>query len=737
MAQPQKREAALIRLRRALSPAAGTVLRVVRIVAGVTRVVQGVSMPWLLLGTRLWLGQVVLIQQAMAMMLASHAWQGGAGGGGLATALPLGGLGDTLHVLGPLFLMTGLLTRPVALAMLIELTSQGLAEPSAQSAAPEIALLAWLLVVGPGALSLDRLLGRGLTWSAFGPARIIDRVYGWATRTLEPATLLLMRLGMAAVVATPVVAPPSWLRGIGVFPASMLPDGVLAALAGSLVVGAATRPIALILAGMIPLSGITMSMDDRVDLLLLCLIMAAAGAGRLSLDSLVVRWAQGARDEHGDAEADLPHVVVVGGGFGGVAAARGLRNARCRITLIDRRNHHLFQPLLYQVATAALSPAEIATPIRSLFRQQANVRVCLAEVTGIDTGTREVLLGRSRMPFDYLVLATGARHSYFGQDSWAGVAPGLKSIEDATAIRGRLLRAFEEAENAVADAERTAWLTFVVVGGGPTGVELAGAIAELARHGMDLEYRAIDPADARVILVQAGPRILPTFAPPLSVAAERSLRALGVDIRLDAAVRHVDGNGVVIGEQHLAARTVLWAAGVAASPVAEWLGRPRDPSGRLIVSPDLSVPGLPGVYAVGDTAACKAWRGGPVPGLAPAAKQAGSYAARAIRAALNKRPPPAPFRYWHLGSLATIGRQAAVVELGPVRISGALAWWFWGAAHVLFLVGGRNRATVVLDWLWAYLTYRRSTRLITGEASATLGPLNPAAGTRLAPGSRP
>lgn len=717
MAQLRESAAAAIGLRRGFSLAAGTLPHVVRVVASLTRVVHRVSMPWLLLGSRLWLGQIVLIQQAMAMMLAVRASQGGTGGGALATASILTGLGDMLHVLGPLLVMAGFLTRPVALSMLAQVAWQVGTDPSTDTAVPEIALLAWLLAVGPGPLSLDRLLGRGLTWSAFRPARSIDEFYSWATQALEPALLLLMRLGVAAVVVAPVVTPPVWLRGIGLFQASMFPSGVLLAIAGLLVAGAAIRPIALIFAGMIPLTGITTSMDDRVIILLLCLIMAAAGAGRLSLDCLVVRWARRVPDEHGDADEDLPHVVVVGGGFAGVAAARGLRNTRCRITLIDRRNHHLFQPLLYQVATAALSPADIATPIRSLFRHQGNVRVCLAEVTGIDTATREVLLGRSRIAFDYLVLATGARHSYFGQDSWAAFAPGLKSIEDATAIRSRLLRAFEEAENAAADAERTAWLTFVIVGGGPTGVELAGAIAELARHGMDREYRAIDPADARVVLVESGPRILPPFAPALSVAAESSLRMLGVDIRLDARVRQVDRDGVVIGERHLAARTVLWAAGVAASPAAEWLGQPRDRSGRLIVGPDLSVPGLPGVYAVGDTAACQAWRGGPVPGLAPAAKQAGSYAARAIHAALTEQPPPAPFRYRHFGSLATIGRQAAVVELGRVRISGALAWWFWGAAHVLFLVGGRNKATVVLDWLWAYLTYRRSTRLITGEAS--------------------
>lgn len=323
----------------------------------------------------------------------------------------------------------------------------------------------------------------------------------------------------------------------------------------------------------------------------------------------------------------------------------------------------------------------------------------------------------TRVGFDYLLLATGARHSYFGRNDWANIAPGLKSIEDATSIRSRLLRAFEEAENAASEWERAAWLTFVVVGGGPTGIELAGAIAELARHGMEHEYRAIDPGMARVILVQSGPRILPTFPAALSNAAEQSLRMLGVDVRTGARVRSVDAAGVDVGDQRVAARTVLWAAGVAASPAAQWLGLDSDASGRVAVDPDLSVPGLQRIYAIGDTAACLGWHGALVPGLAPAAKQQGQYAARVIRAALQRRRPPPPFRYRHFGSLATIGRQAAVAELGALQLWGAPAWWFWGAAHVAFLVGGRNRATVLLNWIWAYLTYRRSTRLITGAAA--------------------
>jgi NADH dehydrogenase FAD-containing subunit len=334
-------------------------------------------------------------------------------------------------------------------------------------------------------------------------------------------------------------------------------------------------------------------------------------------------------------------------------------------------------------------------------------------VTGVDIATREVMRGTDRTQFDYLVLATGARHSYFGKDGWAPFAPGLKRIEDATSIRSRLLRAFEEAENAVDEAERAAWMTFVIVGGGPTGIELAGAISELARHGMDDEYRTIDPADARVILLQSGPRVLPTFSPASSAAAEHALKMLGVEVHLHSKVMSVDSEGVDVGEQRIPVRTVLWAAGVAASPAAQWLGQSTDQSGRVPVGADLSVAGAPGVFAIGDTALSLGWRGSPVPGLAPAAKQQGRYVAQAIGAALRSRPAPPPFRYRHFGSLATIGRQVAVAEMGGLRLWGAPAWWFWGAAHILFLVGGRNRMTVILDWTWAYLTYRRSTRLIT------------------------
>jgi NADH dehydrogenase FAD-containing subunit len=411
----------------------------------------------------------------------------------------------------------------------------------------------------------------------------------------------------------------------------------------------------------------------------------------------------------------MPRVVIVGGGFGGVAAAKALRIARCRVTLIDRRNYFLFQPLLYQVATAGLSPADIAGPIRGLFRDQPNVRVLLADVTDVDTATREVIMRDARVPYDYLVVATGARHSYFGHDEWAPFAPGLKQVEDATGIRSRLLFAFEQAENAESAEVQREMLTFVIVGGGPTGVELAGAIAELARHGLAREFRAVDPSIARVILMQAGPRILPTFPESLSRHATLALTNLGVEVLTGSAVQRIDDEGVVVSDHRVAAGTVFWAAGVMASPAAKWLKVEADQAGRVKVVGDLSVPGLPDIFAIGDTALSNGWDGKPVPGLAPAAKQQGRYVASLIKARTEGRSLPAPFRYRHAGSLATIGRKAAVADFGRLRLSGAPAWWVWGLVHILFLSGMRNRMVIAFQWFWAYLTYRPSTRLITGD----------------------
>lgn len=411
--------------------------------------------------------------------------------------------------------------------------------------------------------------------------------------------------------------------------------------------------------------------------------------------------------------AAQPRIVIVGAGFGGLAATTALRRAPVEVTVIDRRNHHLFQPLLYQVATAGLSPADIAQPIRSILRRQRNATVLLGRVTGIDRAAREVLIGRRRVPYDYLIVATGARHAYFGHDDWEPIAPGLKKIEDATDIRRRILLAFEEAENAAHADEQAPMLTFVVIGGGPTGVELAGAIAELARKALVADFRKIQAHQARVLLVEAGPRLLPAFPERLSTVARRSLERLGVEVRLGAPVTACDAEGVMIGDERILARVVVWAAGVAASPAAKWLAAESDRAGRVRVGPDLSLPDQPDIFVIGDTALVTGPDGNPVPGVAPAAKQAGRYVARVIRARLRGRPTP-PFRYRHLGNLATIGRTAAVADFGRIRLSGGLAWLLWGLVHIYFLIGFRNRLVVALDWLWAYLTFERGARLITG-----------------------
>jgi NADH dehydrogenase/putative oxidoreductase len=447
-------------------------------------------------------------------------------------------------------------------------------------------------------------------------------------------------------------------------------------------------------------------------------LFLAFGAGPLSLDALLHRRLRGVFPQLAGMPAfsieGLPRVVIVGAGFGGLECARALRIERVQVTLIDRHNYHLFQPLLYQVATAGLSPGDIATPVRALFREQFNTRVLLGSVSAVDATAKKVKVGDLEVPYDFLVLATGASHSYFGRDEWAPHAPGLKRIEDATDMRRRMLTAFERAEACEDEAQRRSLLTFLIVGGGPTGVELAGAIAELARFGMDKDFRRFDPAAARVVLVQAGARILPAFPEALSETARRSLEKLGIEVLTGSRVEAIDELGVTVNGKRIAARTVLWAAGVVASPAANWLGAQADNAGRVKVGADLSVPGSPEIFVIGDTALSMAWQGQPVPGLAPAAKQGGAYVARVIRSRVASRAAPGPFRYRHLGSLATIGRKAAVADFGWIRISGAAAWWLWGLVHVGFLVGVRNRVSVMFDWVWAYLTLRSGTRLITG-----------------------
>ena len=412
-----------------------------------------------------------------------------------------------------------------------------------------------------------------------------------------------------------------------------------------------------------------------------------------------------------------PRIVILGAGFGGLFAARALARVAAEVTLVDRHNYHLFQPLLYQVATAGLPPSDIAWPIRSILRRQRNARVLLAEVTGIDVRARTVALHDRTIAFDYLVVATGSTHSYFGHEDWQAIAPGLKSIDDATLIRRRILRAFEAAEIEDDRHARDRLLRFVIVGGGPTGVELAGTIAELAHHTLAKDFRRIDPSAAKVVLVEAGPRLLAAFHEPQSAYATRALERLGVEVRVGAAVTACDERGVVLGAQRIEAATVLWAAGVAASPVGRWLGLPTDRAGRVQVRPDLSTDADPAIFVIGDAALVESG-GKRVPGVAPAAKQQGRYVARVLAARIDGRAAPPPFVYRDAGNLATIGRQRAVIEFPFLTLRGWLAWWIWGIAHIYFLVGVPSPVVVSLRWLWEYLTYGRGARLITGSEHA-------------------
>jgi NADH dehydrogenase len=408
-----------------------------------------------------------------------------------------------------------------------------------------------------------------------------------------------------------------------------------------------------------------------------------------------------------------PHVLILGGGFGGLWTTRALASAPVRVTLVDRTNHHLFQPLLYQVAMAGLSSPDIAAPLRHILRGQSNVTVHMDEAREIDIGARHVTFAHNRLDYDFLVVATGSRHAYFGRDDWAHFAPGLKTLNDAFLIRRRMLEAFERAERESDAQLRSEWLNFVIIGGGPTGVELAGTLAEIARHTLPREFRHSDPRSANIHLVEAGPRVLPSMPEVLSEKARGQLERLGVSVQTGQAVTAIDATGVTLGERRIAARTVLWAAGVAASRLGAQLGAERDRAGRVKVEADLSLRGHPEVFVVGDLASV-VQDGAPVPGVAPAAKQMGAFVARTIRDRIAQRTPSA-FRYRDYGNLATVGRMAAVVDLHGVRVSGALAWMFWLVAHIFFLIGFRNRLVVMIDWIWSYFTYQRNARIIIGS----------------------
>jgi NADH:ubiquinone reductase (H+-translocating) len=405
-------------------------------------------------------------------------------------------------------------------------------------------------------------------------------------------------------------------------------------------------------------------------------------------------------------------VVILGGGFGGLQAATALADAPVEVTLIDRQNHHLFQPLLYQVATAALTPADVAWPIRGILSRQKNTRVLMAEVTGVDLEHRRVMTDGGEFAYDFLVVATGSTHAYFGHDEWERFAPGLKRIEDATSIRRRILMAFERAELCDDPARREALTTFVIVGGGPTGVELAGAIAEVARHALPPDFRRIDPARARILLIEAGPRILPAFPPRLSAFAERSLSRMGVEVRTGTTVTDIDAEGVRLGAERIDAGVVIWAAGVQASLASAWLGAAHDRAGRVMVEADLTLPGHPEVFVIGDTAAATTADGKPVPGLAPAAKQMGHFVGETIAREVRGLSKPGRFNYRHEGDLATIGRSSAIVSVGKLTLTGFPGWLFWSLVHIYFLIGLRNRIAVAFNWLWDYVTFGRRSRLI-------------------------
>jgi NADH dehydrogenase FAD-containing subunit/uncharacterized membrane protein YphA (DoxX/SURF4 family) len=616
-----------------------------------------------------------------------------------------------VQLTGSILFMLGLLTRPTAVVMFALSLAAQFSYRMADAHLLWAALFAWYVVFGAGPISIDAAIARGLRDSALP---FVDRAAVLAetvSTRFGPPFNAALRVWLALAIVG--IAPSTWFPVESFTSPSRIGAYVVAAL---LALGLATP----LVSGALALICAWASMRIGASLYyatLLFLLLAFSGAGRWSLDA----WLQGLVGRQPMLPGKRPHVVIVGAGFGGLRCASRLKDEAVDVTLIDRNNYHLFQPLLYQVATAGLSPADIAFPIRALFRDNPAIRVLRGTVTGVDAARRAVMVDGREIDYDHLVLATGATHGYFGHEEWSANAPGLKHIEDAIAIRARVLSAFERAEWATDLGERTRLLTFLICGAGPTGVELAGAIADLARFGLSREFRGIDPASARVVLVQAGPRVLPTFPEGLSLAAQTSLEKMGVELRLNSRVEKVEAGCVIVNGEAIPAGTALWAAGVVASPVARWLGHEPDAAGRLKVGPDLSVPGHPEIFGIGDTVSVAAWNGRPAPGLAPAAKQAGAYVAEALCARIYGDPPPPPFRYLHWGSLATIGRKSAVVDLGRITLSGVIAWWFWGTVHLLLVVGLRNRASVFLGWIWSYATYQVGVQLITGlsiEAAA-------------------
>ena len=626
--------------------------------------------------------------------------------------------GAIIEVLGGALFILGLASRMAATAMLLLVMVSHIYYISIDLNLIWMWFLLWVIVSGPGGFSFDAFFARATRRSHSYLIRGFMALFQFLSTRVHGVLQLVFRLLLAAAAYNVVPGNnPLLEQFIPTLPIAGLSESVMMPIALCLFAGMATRWLSLVIAIIM-----YWSMVDDISVLSWLwsasfVLLATLGAGTVSVDYLLGRLAKtffelGFPETEQEQQA-LPHIVIIGAGFGGIACARRFKQANVRVTLIDKRNHHLFQPLLYQVATTVLAPSDIAVPIREIFRLQKNVTVLMDEITGIDRDSKQVLLGDKKISFDYLVLSTGAKHNYFGHDEWVDFAPGLKRVEDATEIRRRVLMAFERADGAQSEEERAALMTFIVIGAGPTGVEMAGAIAELAHFGMEHDFRNINPVDARVILVDSGDRVLATFNSELSVKAEEALIDLGVEVFHKTRATDINELGVQLGDDFVESKSVVWAAGVVASPAAKWLGEKGDRAGRLIVDEYLNVPDDTSIFAIGDTALAMAWEGNPVPGLAPAAKQMGEYSAKRILADLNLISAPGPFAYKHLGSLATIGRKSAIADFGFIRLTGSLAWWLWGAVHVMFLVGFRSRFSVMLDWAWGYFTYRTSTRLIT------------------------
>lgn len=645
-------------------------------------------------------------------------------------------VGVSIELVASAFLIIGLLTRFAAFSMLLLTLVIQIEYQVLNTQSIWILLMGWFVIMGAGKLSLDHLM-RGIRDSAIVFSRPISLFFTEITRFVGPFYKLTLRFWIACILITggwlvlgsvgdaypyPVLGyqfSNSWI--------SILQNHwyeVLLIVSGALIgLGFISRWIALFLLGgiawvacaSIPLTD--GQINEAVGWVFLLGLILLYGPGTISLDHGIRhglrRKLRTLLNEEREKQGKLPEVVIIGGGFGGVAAAKALKTTACHVTLIDKHNYHLFQPLLYQVATAGLSPAEIAAPIRALFDDQPNISIVLGEVVDVES-TKQTVILKSGDPlhYDYLIIATGAQHSYFGQDAWAAHAPGLKKIEDALSIRQKMLTSFEMAENAKDPDMHEALLTLVIIGGGPTGIELAGAFAELAYQGMENEFRQINPKNAKIILIEAGPRLLGVMPESLANYTEKALTHLGVTVLLNSRVEKIDENGVTANGVFIPTKNVFWAAGVQASSASKWLNASTDRAGRIEVGPDLSVPGCNNVYAIGDTVLANAWNGKPMPGLAPAAKQSGQYIAKLIQRRIEEQTASKPFKYRHYGSLATIGRSLAVVDFGKFQLSGTLAWWFWGGIHLYFINNMRNRMMIMLQWFWSYITFKKSSRII-------------------------